>query len=135
MTSHIAHSNDEDRESTHMLHVHNLSLTLKFTTEVVLFTNELVLVQNVQFLTSRQLLATHHTGETLEMKYFVPRPPHQVVGRDTLRAPGALCAVTPATHGQGTRMVVRQLVTSTTQTITIHTNGHTMSVSSTTQKQ
>ena len=57
---------------------------MKFAAEIVLLADELVLVEDVELLSRGQLFAADHAGEALQVENLVPRPPHQVVGRDTL---------------------------------------------------
>ena len=66
--------------------------------QIILLTNEPILVDYIQLLSRRQLLTTHDAREALEVEHFVPRSPHEVVGGDPQRAPAALCAETSATE-------------------------------------
>ena len=50
--------------------------------QIILLTNEPILVDYIQLLARRQLLATHDAREALEVEHFVPRSPHEVVGGD-----------------------------------------------------
>ena len=52
------------------------------TGQIILLTNESILVDYVQLLARRQLFATHDARETLEMEDFVKSASHQVVRRD-----------------------------------------------------
>lgn len=70
-------------------------ILMRFAGDVILFTDEFVVVQHVEFLPCAQLFATHHTREAVEMKYFVSSFSHQVARRDALRTAPALCAVPP----------------------------------------
>lgn len=58
-------------------------------TQVILFANELVLVDDVEFLSGGKLLVTHHAGEAVEVKHFASSSPNQITRRDALRTTGA----------------------------------------------
>lgn len=63
--------------------------------QIVLLADELVVVQNVQLLPRRKLLPTHQAGETVQVKHFVARLPHQIARRYALAAAAALRPVPP----------------------------------------
>lgn len=65
-------------------------------TQVILFTNELVLVDDVELLASGELLVTHHAGEAVQMKHFASRSPNQIAWRDALRTTRAFGTETSA---------------------------------------
>lgn len=67
-----------------------------FPGDVVLFADELVVIQDVEFLARRQLFPTNHARETVEVEHFVAGLAHQVAGWDALGAAVALGAVSPA---------------------------------------
>ena len=69
-------------------------LTLaSFPGDIVFFTDELIIVENIKLFSCRQLLATNHTGETVQMKYLVSRFPHKITRGNPLRTPIALGSV------------------------------------------
>lgn len=47
---------------------------------IVLFTDKLEFVQDVQFLSGGQLLVAHHAGETVQVKHFALGSAHQITG-------------------------------------------------------
>lgn len=65
-------------------------------TQVILFTNELVLVDDVELLAGGKLLVTHHAREAVEVKDFASRSPHQIAWRYALRTPRAFGTETSA---------------------------------------
>lgn len=46
------------------------------TADIILFADEFVLVYDVEFLPGGELLVADHTGETIQVEYFVPGFPH-----------------------------------------------------------
>lgn len=68
---------------------------MAFAGDVVLFADKFVVVKNVELLSRGQLFSTDHTCEAVEVEHLVPGLPHQVLWRDALGAPIALCSVSP----------------------------------------
>lgn len=66
---------------------------------VVILADELVLVDHIEFLASRELLPTDHAGETVEMKHFVSGASHQIAWHYTCRTTSTLCSVSPEEIG------------------------------------
>ena len=60
-------------------------LTIVLAVYVILFANELIFIQDVEFLASGQLLSADHAGETLKVEHFASGSPDQVIGTDALR--------------------------------------------------
>lgn len=65
-------------------------------TQVILFTNELVLIDDVELLAGGKLLVTHHAGEAVEVKHFASRSPNQIAWRYALRTTRAFGTETSA---------------------------------------
>lgn len=66
------------------------------TGQVVVFTDEFVVVEHVQFLSRRQLLPAHQTCEAIQVEHFVAGFPNQITRRYALSATAALSTVSPA---------------------------------------
>ena len=67
-----------------------------FSRKVVLFTDKLIVIQDVKLLTSAHLFSTNQAGETIQVENLVSRLSHQVRRIDSFEAAAAFRAVTPA---------------------------------------
>lgn len=69
--------------------------------QVILFTDELVLINDVELLAGGKLLVAHHAGEAVEVKHFAPGSPNQIAWRDALRTTRAFGTEASAYGGWG----------------------------------
>ena len=63
--------------------------------EEIFFTDESIVVQDVQLFTRRQRLSTNQTGEAVHVEDAGSRTPYQIGGKDAFHAAGALCPEFP----------------------------------------
>lgn len=77
---------------------------------IVLFADELELVQDVELLSGGQLLVAHHAGEAVEVEHLALGPADQITGQDPLSAAVTLGPEPPA-QGEAEEETVRLSVT------------------------
>lgn len=68
---------------------------MQFTGNIIFFTNKSIFVHHIELLAGGELFPTNDTSKTFQMEHFVPGPPDQVIGGDSLATTRTLGSKSP----------------------------------------